>query len=119
MKNIAVEGCTLDCVFAQISTPPTQSVKCMGKASYAGSLTIQISGYSSSVITVSGSGSGSGTLQGSARYVSIEGKEAVLEGDNVTITVKGQATSGTTTIPVEEQVTVTIISAGQTLVKGI
>ena len=119
MKNIAVQGCTLDCAFAQISTPPVQSVKCEGKAAYADSLTIQISGYTSSVITVPDSGSGSGTLQGSAQYVEIEGKKAVLEGDNVTITVNGQAYSGTTTVPVSEPVTVTISSAGQTKVKGV
>lgn len=118
MKNIAVQGCVLDCVFAQIQTPPIQSVKCEGKAVYAGSLTIQITGYSSAVITVPGSGSGSGTLQGSAANVKIEGKSAVLEGDNVTITVNGQATSGTSTIPVSEPVTVSISSAGQTSVKG-
>jgi len=118
MKNIAVQGCQLDCTFAQITTSPKTSVKCGGKATYAGDLNIQISGYSSSVITVSGSGSGSGTLQPTSQRVKIEGEKAVLEGDKVTITVNGQAYSGQTTVPASEDVTVTITDAGQSVVQG-
>ena len=118
MKYIAVQGCQLDCPYAQIKTSPKTSVKCSGKATYAGDLTIQISGYSSSVITVTGSGSGSDTLHPTSQRVKIEGEKAVLEGDKVTITVNGKAYAGQSTIDISEPVTVTITSAGQTYVKG-
>lgn len=114
MKNIAVQGCSLDCAFAQIQTSPIQSVKCDGKASYAGSLTINISGYSGQGIT---GGMGTGTLQGSAEHVKIESKKAVLEGDKTDppIQVTGATSGGgTLTVPV----TVTITYAGQSVVKG-
>lgn len=118
MKYIAVQGCQLDCPYAQITTSPKTSVKCGGKATYAGDLNISISGYSSSVITVSGSGSGSDILQPTSQHVKIEGDKAVLEGDKVTITVNGKAYAGQTVIDVSESVTVTITSAGQAYVKG-
>ena len=117
-KNIACVGCELDCKYAQIMTSPKTSVKFAGKATYAGDLTIQISGYSSSIITVSGSGSGSDTLHPSAQYVKIDGEKAVLEGDKVTIKVYGQAYSGQSTINVTEDVTVTVVDAGQSVGKG-
>lgn len=118
MKNIAVQGCQLDCSFAQIMTSPKTSVKYGGKATYAGDLTIQISGYSSSVITVAGSGSGSDTLHPTSQHVKIDGEKVVLEGDKVTITVNGKAYAGQSTIDVSEPVTVTITNAGQTYGKG-
>lgn len=117
-KNLAVQGCTLSEPTAQITTAPSTKVKCDGKAAYYGDLTIQISGYTSEVITVPGSGSGSGTLSGSATKVKIEGQPAVLEGDSVVITVNGEAYSGSTTIPVSEPVEVKISNAGQSKVKG-
>lgn len=114
MKNIAVQGCSLDCSFAQIQTSPKNSVKCDGKASYAGDLTIKISGYSGQGIT---GGSGVGTLQSSAQYVKIEGEKAVLEGDKTDppIQVTG-TTSGGGSLTVS--VTVTISDAGQSVVQG-
>ena len=113
MKNIAVQGCQLDCPFAQITTSPKTSVKCGGKATYAGDLNISISGYSGQGIT---DGSGSGTLQPTSQYVKIEGEKVVLEGDKTTtpIQVTGSTSSGTDTV----SVTVTITSAGQTYIKG-
>lgn len=118
MKNIAVQGCVLDCAFAQITSLPDSKSKVDGLGIYCGSINIQISGYSSSVITVSGSGTGSGTLQPTSNHVKIGGKAVVLEGDEVTITVNGQATSGTSTVPMSELVTVKITNAGQNVVKG-
>lgn len=113
MKNIAVQGCQLDCPFAQIKTSPKTSVKCGGKATYAGDLNILISGYSGQGIT---GGSGSGTLQPTSQYVKIEGEKVVLEGDKTTIPIQvtGSTGGGAATVPV----TVTITSAGQTYVKG-
>lgn len=118
MKNIVVQGCTLDCEFAQIITSPKTCAKIDGSAILYGSLVIQISEYTSSVITVPKSGSGSGSLQPSAQYVKINGEPVVLEGDEVNITVNGQAYSGVTTIPASEIVKVKIVYAGQDSVKG-
>lgn len=118
LKYIAVQGCTLSEPTAKIMTPTCTKVKCDGKLAYSGNLTIQIIGYSSAVITVPGSGSGSDTLKGSAQKVKIEGKPAVLEGDNVTIKVYGKSYSGSTTIDVMEPVNVRITAAGQSKVKG-
>lgn len=113
LKYIAVQGCTLDCPQAQITTPPKTKVKCGSKNAYAGQLTINISGYAGQGIT-DGNGSGSAILSGSATKVKIENEYAVLEGDKVDVPVTGTA-SGT---PVPVTVTVTITAAGQTNVKG-
>ena len=118
MKNIATQDCILDCVFAQITNSPKTDVKINGSAVYSGSLNIQISGYTSEVITVAGSGSGSGSLQPSAQHVKINGEAVVLEEDSVDVTVNGQAISGSTTITATEVVTVKIVDAGQSLIKG-
>lgn len=118
MKYIAVEGCSLSEPTASITTPASTKVKLNGKGAYRGGITIQITGYTSETITVTGSGSGSETLNGSAQKVKIEGSAAVLEGDSVDVTVNGQAVSGTTTIPATEIVNVKIQSAGQTKVQG-
>ena len=114
MKNIAVQGCQLDCPYARITTSPKTSAKCGGKATYAGDLNISISGYSGQGIT---GGAGSGTLQPTSQHVKIEGEKVVLEGDKTInpISVTGTTPSGASaTVPV----TVTIVSAGQTFVKG-
>lgn len=118
MKDIVVQGCTLDCTFAQITTSPKTDVKCGGKSTYAGDLNIKISSYSSSVITVTGSGSGSDTLHPSATHVKIKGEPVALKGDSVTITVNGKAYAGQTTIDVSESVIVKISNAGQSVVQG-
>ena len=115
MKNIAVQGCQLDCIYAQIQTSPKTSVKCDEKATYAGNLTIQITGYSGQGIT---GGSGSGTLQPTAEHVIIEGEKAVLEGDKTQTPIQVTGTTsggGSATVPV----IVTISNAGQTVSKGI
>lgn len=112
MKAIAVQGCQLDCPYATIQTPPKTFNKYGGKLAYAGSLTIVISGYVGQGIT---NGSGQGTLQPSATHVTIEGDKAVLEGDKVQIQVTGVNAGGSpTTVPV----VVTIVNAGQAVVKG-
>ena len=114
MKYVAVQGCQLDSPFAQITTSPKTSVKCGGKSAYAGLLTIKIDGYTDA--TVAG-GSGSGTLQPTSSHVKIEGEKAVLEGDKAeNILVSG--TNPSTGAPASTTVTVSIVSAGQTFVKG-
>lgn len=112
-KAIAVQGCVLDCPFAQITTPPQATVKCGGAPAYAGTLTIVISGYSLNGMS---GGAGVGTLTGSAVKTTIGHQPAVLEGDKTLapIMVTGMVGNSSATIPV----TVTISSAGQVKVQG-
>ena len=116
-KPVAVEGCTLTLSpgtgTATITSAASTKAKADGKGVYRGTLQISISGYTSSVITVAGSGSGSGTLDGTSQTTKVEGQTVVLEGDQATITVNGQATAGSSTVPASEPVTVTIQNAGQ------
>jgi len=109
MKYIAVQGCQLDCEFAQIVTPPKGTYKLGGKPAYAGDLTIQITGYSGQGVT---GGTGTGTLQPTSQHVKIEGEMAVLEGDKTTVPIQVTGQGGT--VPV----VVTITGAGQTYGKG-
>lgn len=119
MMNLAVEGCILQANTGagniKIETPPSGKVKCDNKKAYSGTLTISISGLSGSGFT---NGNGSGTLTGSAQKTKIEGKAAVLEGDqSVTIPVSATTTS-VPPVQISVPTTVTIISAGQTKVTG-
>lgn len=126
LKAFAVEGCSLHFQNGggpdtAISITPGQTsakVKAGGKACYK-TLKFTISGYTGQAITVPGSGSGSGEIQASAQKVKIEGNAAILEGDvSATITINGQATSGSSTVPATAAEVVKVISAGQTKVKG-
>lgn len=119
MMNIAVDGCVLQANTGagniKIETPPSQKVKYDEKGAYSGTLTISISGLSGSGFT---GGSGSGVLNGSAQKVKIEGKAAVLEGDqSETITVSATTTS-VPPVQISVPTIVTIISAGQIKVIG-
>jgi len=117
VKPVAVEGCTLTTSpgtgTATITSAASTTNKADGKGVYRGTIQIAISGYSSSAITVAGSGSGTGTLNGSAQTTKADGQSVVLEGDQATITVNGQAYEGSTTVGVSELVTVNIQNAGQ------
>ena len=120
MKNIAVQGCTLEispastppCVIT-IKSAPSQKTKADGKYCYRGDIDISVSGYTGGTITVAGSGSGSDTISGSSTKTQIDGMAAVLEGDKVSFSLDGKAVSGSSTIDVKQLVTVKISSAGQ------
>lgn len=113
LKNIAVQGCTLNEPTASITTPPSTKVKADGKPVYRGTLTISITGYTGQGIS---GGAGVGTLTGSAQKIKIESQPAVLEGDQATISVTGATPAGP---PATVPVTVSIQNAGQDKAKGI
>lgn len=119
MKNVAVEGCQLTANTGigniSITTPASTNTKVDSKGVYAGTLTISITGLSGSGFT---NGSGVGTLTGSAQNSKIDNQAIVLEGDQSdVITVKATTTS-TPPTQIEVPTIVTIVSAGQTVMKA-
>lgn len=122
MKNIAVVGCTVTLSpgtgVAQITTQASLKVKADGKGVYFGPIDIAVSAYSDSIITVSGSGAGTITIQPSAQKVKVEGKYVVLEGDSGDAMIDGMAYSGSSTVAVKSKVTAKIEVAGQIKVKA-
>lgn len=122
MKNVAVVGCTVTLSpgegVAQITTQASLKVKADGKGVYFGPIDVAVSGYSDSIITVSGSGSGTITIQPSAQKVKVEGDYVILEGDSGTATINGMAWSGETQVAAQSNVTAKIEVAGQVKVKA-
>jgi hypothetical protein len=122
MKNVAVVGCTVTLSpgtgVAQITTQASLKVKADGKGVYFGPIDVAVSGYSDTIITVSGSGSGTITIQPSAQKVKVEGDYVILEGDSGTATINGMAWSGQTQIEAQSNVTAKIEVAGQVKVKA-
>lgn len=125
LKEIAVEGCTLEFQnggTGTITINPNQAstkVKAEGKGVYK-TLKFTISGYTGGAITVTGSGTGSGEINASAQKVKVEGNAVFLKGDvSSTITINGlQPAEGGGTKPATNQEIVKITDAGQTKVKG-
>lgn len=114
-KYIAVQGCTLECTpaaTAQITTSPSTTTKAAGKACYRGPLTINVT---NATAVPDGNGTGAGRITGSAQEVKIDGQPAVLEGDEVQITVSGTSDGK----PASGVVTVKISQAGQTYVAAL
>ena len=122
MKNVAVVGCTVTLSpgdgVKQITTQASLRVKADGKGIYFGPIDVSVSGYSDTVITVSGSGSGTITIQPSAQKVKVEGDYVILEGDSGTATINGMAWSGQTQVEAQSEVTAKIEVAGQVKVKA-
>ena len=122
MKNVAVVGCTVTLSPGegnkQITTQASLKVKADGKGVYFGPIDVAVSGYSDSIITVSGSGSGTITIQPSAQKVKVEGDYVILEGDSGTATINGMAWSGETQVAAQSNVTAKIEVAGQVKVKA-
>ena len=123
-KEIAVEGCTLQFQNGgngQIMINPNQTslkAKAEGKGIYK-TLQFQISGYTGQAITVTGSGTGQGEIKTTAQKVKVEGNLVFLTGDqSLPITINGQTTSGSSTVPATAVEIVKITDAGQTKVKG-
>lgn len=124
LKNIAVEGCTLEFQnggSGTITVTPGQTsmtTKADGKSVYT-SLKFTVSAYTGGEITIPGSGSGSGEITASAEKVKVDGKKVFLEGDvSATFTITGQKPSGTTTVPATNDEVVKITDAGQSKAKG-
>lgn len=120
---IAVDGARLQMVpgLGQISITgvKSQKVKFDNKNAYKGKISFIISGYTGPNCTVPSSGSGGGSIKGSAQFVSIEGESAVLLGDNVTVQVNGMRQAGQSQVPAVDNVTVTIIDAGQKVARAV
>ena len=121
MKELAVDGCTLELDHGSgsisISTTPSTVVKADGKGCYKGSISFSISGFTGTSI-LNGDGAGSGSISGSAQHTKIEGSPAVLKDDNVTVTLTGTAGQGSSQHTETEDVTVKVSNAGQTYAKG-
>lgn len=119
LKNIATEDWTY--AFGSgsgnvsVTNQPSQKVKCDGKKAFYDKIEISISGYTGKGIQ---GGSGEGSIRGSADHVKIEGKPAVLEGDESDeIPITGTSTSYPyPTLTVND--TVKVLKAGQSKVKG-
>lgn len=93
----------------------SEKVKCDGKKALIGTIKFTISNYSGQGIS---QGSGEGTIKGSATKLKIEGKGAVLEGDesdNIAVTGLNQAPPPP---KLTVYVTVKVKKAGQTKVKA-
>jgi hypothetical protein len=127
VKNVAVQGCELSLTpdssppaSVQITTPPSTKAKADGKSIYSGTLLITISGYTGGAITVPGSGAtiNPAQLSPGSTKMKVENQAVVLEGDSTTVTVTGQAQSGTTVITATQPVQIKIKSAGQTKVQA-
>lgn len=125
LKNIVVEGCTLQFQnggSGTITITPGQTstkVKADGKAVYK-TLNFTISGYTGQSITIAGSGAGSGSINATAQHCKVEGQPVFLEGDqSATITINGlQPVPGGGTGPATATEIVKITNAGQTKAKG-
>ena len=119
LKNIAVQSWSYSfgsgTGTVTVTNQPSQKVLCDGKKAFFGEIEFSISNYTGGGIT---NGTATGKISGTAEHVNIEGKPAVLEGDeSEEITINGQST----TYPYNPDTatdTVKVSSAGQSKVKG-
>jgi hypothetical protein len=125
LKNIAVEGCSLEFqngggpnTAISITGTTSTKVKADGKAVYK-ELKFSISGYNGQAITNS-DGVGEGSIIATAQHVKVEGNAVLLEGDvSATITINGTTTPpGSTPVAAVATEIVKITAAGQSKVKG-
>lgn len=120
---IAVDGAQLQLMPGSgkisITGVKSQKVKFGNKNAYKGKISFSISGYTGPNCTVPSSGSGGGNINGTAQFVSIEGEPAVLLGDQVTVQVNGMRQAGQTQVPAVDNVTVTVVDAGQMVAKAV
>ncbi|MCQ2086678.1 MAG: hypothetical protein MJZ37_01180 [Bacilli bacterium] len=126
-KYWVVEGCEFEFPVGSngnvdIETDPENDVfagpKDDPKKVYAGSMSIKISNYESLIVT-NKDGYGESFINGSS-VNKANGKNIILEGDSVTVTINGTAyySSSDPKHKVTESVTVKISNAGQSEVKS-
>jgi hypothetical protein len=120
MAYIAIKDCELklskgSAKSLKITTNPSNKVKVNNKGCYFGTITIAVSGFTSSIIT-DGNGTGIGILRGTAKHCKIEKQSAVLEGDKSTTIIIAGTQNGSSR---SDTVTVTIKSAKQKVLKGV
>lgn len=136
MKPIVVEGVQFEIyeagllnasgtVMVSPSCVPFDKVIVKGNKLYAGQLLVDISGFTSSVVTgwipSSGSSVSSGSINTTVQKVStLQGKPFLEENESSTITITGQVQSGITVVPGTTTVIVKIKSegAGQNVVNA-
>ena len=116
MKNIAVQGCSLELTdktlagLPQITTAPSSTTKADGKPAYRGNLTVSVpivtdtAGNVAADVTL--------TISGSSQKTKIDGQAAVLEGDSGTAKAV-VFTHPTTGVQATHDVEARIASAGQ------
>ena len=119
LKNVAVETWTY--AFGSgvgnvsVTNQPSKKVKCDGKKAFFDKIEFSISNYIGGGID---QGTATGSISGSSTKMKIEGKAAVLEGDeSIPITINGKST----TYPFNPDTavdTVKVLKAGQSKVKA-
>lgn len=119
-KLIAVNGATLKlsagtATEKEITSSPSSSSKIEGNGIYNGTINVQISGFVGSTV-VSQTGGGSGSINGTASKVKVDGNPVVLKGDESgDILIIGTDPYGN---PAQETITVSIDDPGQDLWKA-
>lgn len=117
--NITVGGLVIGAGNVNITSPASTNSKVIigegiKKGVYTGPMNIAVSGYSDSAIS---GGSGSGVINSTANNNKIDGKPVMLEGDSGEVVLSG--TNPQSGSPITGYtVTVKIVSAGQSTVKG-
>ena len=117
-KAVAVDGCTIEDTTGggtvTITSQPSAKDEAGGKGIYFGPLTFSVSGSNGGGTIGDKNGAGSGQIVGSgSKICDSAGNPAVLLDDEVTITVNGTTTSGSSTSPSSGSITVKITKAGQ------
>lgn len=117
--SISVGGVVIGSGNVMINSPASTNSKVIisegvKKGIYTSPVSITVSGYSDAAIS---GGSGSGVINSTAMHNKIDGKAVLLEGDSGEVILSG--TNPDSGSPVTGYtVTVKIISAGQSTVKG-
>lgn len=86
------------------------------KKVFAGKMSISVSNFQDAEIT-DGNGTGTGNISGSSTNKA-NGKNILLEGDSVDVTITGTSTKGSSTEEVTKTITVKIKNAGQSEVSS-
>lgn len=116
-NSIAVKGCTFQLLTASafqatVQSLPETTLKVCGKAPYAGTMTVQLTGVQTEVVT-NGDGQGVAIITGTAKTL-LNDKSAIVEGDKVEgVVISGHAGESSVT----DTVTVEILDAGQQFIK--
>lgn len=120
-KYIAVNGATLKlssgtATGKEITSTPSSNSKIEGNGIYSGTINIAISGFVGSTVAVQ-TGGGSGTINGTASKVKVDGNSVVLKGDESgDILITGNYANGNP--GAQETIKVSIDDPGQNLCKA-
>ena len=117
-KAVAVEGCTIEDTTGggtvSIESDPSEKVMACGSKVYFGPLAFSVSDSDGGGKIGDGNGEGAGVIAGTGtKILDADGNPAILLDDEVTITVYGTTTSGSSQTPSSGDITVKITDAGQ------